>query len=45
MNGWVKTLLVDLNNAFRTGNKELYSAARADLKRRIRKAKAEHRQD
>lgn len=44
MDSWVKPLLKDRNITFRSGNRELYSAARGDLKKGIMKAKAEHRQ-
>ena len=40
----MSSLLIIHNTTFRSGNRELYSVARADLKRAVRKAKAEHRQ-
>lgn len=43
MTSQVKSLLKNRNTAFRLGNKVLYSAARADLKRGISKAKADYR--
>lgn len=39
----VRTLLRARDAAFRSGDRTLYSAARADLKRGIKKAKADHR--
>ena len=44
MSGQVRALLKARNTAFRSGDKELYSAARANLKRGIREAKAEHKE-
>ncbi|KAJ8358140.1 hypothetical protein AAFF_G00030120 [Aldrovandia affinis] len=39
----VRTLLKDRNTAFRSGDRALYSAARANLKRGIRDAKAAYK--
>lgn len=39
----VQTLLKDRNTAFRSGDRALYSAARANLKKGIRDAKAAHK--
>ncbi|KAJ8386074.1 hypothetical protein AAFF_G00177630 [Aldrovandia affinis] len=39
----VRTLLKDHNTAFRSGDRALYSAARANLKRGIRDAKAAYK--
>ena len=41
----VKGLLKERDRAFRAGDQELYSAARANLKRGIREAKAEYRSE
>nr|XP_043899150.1 uncharacterized protein LOC122780340 [Solea senegalensis] len=43
MTNQVRTLLMALNAAFRSGDRALYSAARADLKRGIKRVKADHR--
>ena len=41
----VKSLLRSRNIAFRSGDKDLYSAARAELKRGIRKAKSDYKRE
>ncbi|XP_072771248.1 uncharacterized protein [Nerophis lumbriciformis] len=43
MTSQVRTLLRARDAAFRSGDRALYSVARADLKRGIKKAKADHR--
>lgn len=43
MTSEVKSLLRGRNIAFRSGDKELHSAARAELKRGIRKAKLDYK--
>lgn len=43
MTGHVRMLLWARDSAFRSGDRELYSAARADLKRGVREAKAAHK--
>ena len=43
MTSQVRTLLKVRNAAFRSGDREQYSAARADLRRGIKKAKADYR--
>uniref|UniRef100_A0A3B3D318 Reverse transcriptase domain-containing protein n=1 Tax=Oryzias melastigma TaxID=30732 RepID=A0A3B3D318_ORYME len=43
MTSQVRTLLRARDTAFRSGDRALYSAARADLRRGIKKAKADHR--
>lgn len=44
MNSEVKSLLKRRNTAFKSGDRALYSAARADLKRGIKEAKATYRE-